>query len=149
MHVRTLHLLDVEYLGCGPTVTARDFNLVLDVYRTRVHWERGDIGVGAVSHWVYKRIAFDLDGTVRLVPAGGGPDAADLRIIEEAHAMDLTRYSRVVIGSGDHGFAELADEIRRQDVRVVAAGYRFNMASQLADAVDVVIDLTSGYELAA
>lgn len=149
MNDRTLHLLDIEYLGCGPQVSAHDIDLILGVYKVCVDWRRGDIAVGAVSTWVYKRIAFDLAGDVRLLPAGGGPDAADLRIIEEAHTIDLTRYDRVIIGSGDHGFADLAAEIRSQCVPVAAAGYRFNMARQLVDAVDEVIDLAGGYGLAA
>ncbi|HEY1118493.1 MAG TPA: hypothetical protein VGE43_12355, partial [Acidimicrobiales bacterium] len=74
---RALHLLDVEYLGLGPRVTADDLTLVLDHYRPLADWHVGDHLVGAASTFVYERIAFDLTG-LRLLPAGGGPDAADL-----------------------------------------------------------------------
>lgn len=73
---RALHLLDVEYLGLGPQVTAGDLALVLDRYRGAVDWHLGDHLVGAASNFVYERIAWDCDD-IRLLPAGGGPDAAD------------------------------------------------------------------------
>ena len=148
METRTLHLLDVEYLGGGPTFSAADLDLVLDRYRPEVGCSPHDHLVGAASNWVYKRIAFDLDPAVRLIPAGGGPDAADIRLIDEAHLIDLTRYDRVVIASGDHRFTDLAIEIHDLGVEVWAAGYRFNTSRRLACAVDRTVDL-SGYGLAA
>lgn len=39
---RALHLLDVEYLGCGPTLSADDLALVLRTYRVRADWHVGD-----------------------------------------------------------------------------------------------------------
>jgi hypothetical protein len=140
---RALHLLDVEYLGCGPTFSAGDLDLVLERYRTSAEWHEGDHLVGAASNWVYVRIAFDLAATdIRLIPAGGGPDAADLRLIDEAHTIDVTRYGRVVIASGDHRFTDLAIELTGRDIEVWVAGYGFNTARRLAAAADRVIDLT-------
>ena len=49
---RALHLLDVEYLGLGPTVSAGDLTLVLDRYRPLADWHVGDHLVGAASTWV-------------------------------------------------------------------------------------------------
>lgn len=146
---RTLHLLDVEYLGCGPDMRAGDLELVLDLYRPMVDWQEGDILVGAASNWVYVRVAFDLPGDVRLLPAGGGPNAADRRLIDEAHHLDLTRYDRIVVASGDHGFTPLVDEIQELGLEVWVAGYGFNTARVLAESADVVIDLTDGHTLAA
>ena len=62
---RTLHLLDVEYLGARPAFSAADLDLVLDRYRPKVGCSPHDHLVGAASNWVYKRIAFDLDPAVR------------------------------------------------------------------------------------
>ncbi len=137
---RTLHLLDVEYLGCGPTLTAADLDLVLDRYRPLAHWHEGDHLVGAASTWTYVRIAFDTPSDLRLLPAGGGPDAADLRLIDEAHTIDVTRYGRVVIASGDHRFTALAHELADR-LEVWVAGYGFNTARSLAASADRVIDL--------
>lgn len=147
-HDRTLHLLDVEYLGCGPTLSAGDLDLVLDRYRPRVDWHVGDIIIGAASTWTYTRIAFDCPRGLRLLPAGGGPDAADLRLIDEARVLDLTRYDRVVIASGDHAFTDLAEEIHRLEREVWVAGYSFNTSRRLRAAVDRVVEL-DGYGLAA
>jgi hypothetical protein len=146
---RALHLLDVEYLGLGPTVSAGDLALVLDRYRPLADWHVGDHLVGAASTFVYQRIAFDLTG-LRLLPAGGGPDAADLRLIDEAtNVIDLARYDRVVVASGDHIFGIVADVAHALGVEVWAAAYAFNLAGSLARAVDHVVDLTIDHALAA
>lgn len=147
---RALHLLDVEYLGCGPTLSAGDLTLVLDRYRIEADWHSGDHLVGAASDWTYTRIAFDVDRDVRLLPAGDGPDAADLRLIDEAtHVIDLSRYDRIVVASGDHLFGVVVDAAHALGVEVWAAAYRFNLARSLAAAVDRVVDLSVGHALAA
>ena len=146
---RALHLLDVEYLGCGPTLSADDLTLVLDRYRVLVDWHVGDHLVGAASSWTYSRIAFDVTSDVRLLPAGAGADAADLRLIDEATHVDLTRYDRIVIASGDHLFGIVVDAAHDLGVEVWAAAYEFNLARSLAESVDRVIDLTVGHALAA
>lgn len=146
---RALHLLDVEYLGCGPTLSAGDLTLVLDRYRVLTHWHLGDHLVGAASHWVYARIAFDAPADIRLLPAGGGPDAADIRLVDEAIHLDLTRYDRVVVGSGDHRFGLVADTARRLGVEVWVAAYGFSLARTLAESADRVVDLTDSHALAA
>ena len=147
---RALHLLDVEYLGLGPTVTAGDLALVLERYRPVADWHVGDHLVGAASHFTYRRIAFDCDRDLRLLPAGGGPDAADLRLIDEAtQVIDLARYDRVVVASGDHIFGIVADAAHALGVEVWVAAYGFSLARSLAAAVDHVVDLTVGHALAA
>lgn len=72
----------------------------------------------------------------------GGPDAADLRLIDEALWTDVTRYGRVVIASGDHRFTDLAIRLTAQDIEVWVAGYEFNTSGRLAASADHVIDLT-------
>ena len=147
---RALHLLDVEYLGLGPKVTSGDLALVLSHYRPRVEWHLGDHLVGAASHFVYERVAFECPGDLRLLPAGGGPDAADLRLIDEAtHVIDLSRYDRVVVASGDHIFGVIVTAAHELGVEVWAAAYEFNLARSLAESVDRVIDLTVSHALAA
>jgi hypothetical protein len=147
---RALHLLDVEYLGLGPKLTPRDLELVLRHYRCQADWHVGDHLVGAASHFTYRRIAFDCDSDLRLLPAGRGPDAADLRLIDEAtHVIDLTRYDRIVVASGDHIFGVVADTAHELGLEVWAAAYEFNLARSLAAAVDHVVDLTVGHALAA
>ena len=147
---RALHLLDVEYLGLGPWLTADDLTLVLDHYRPLTDWHLGDHIVGAASTFVYKALAFDCPSDIRLLPAGAGPDAADLRLIDEAtHVIDLTRYDRVVVASGDHLFGIVVDAAHDLGVEVWVAAYEFSLARSLARSVDRVIDLTVGHALAA
>jgi hypothetical protein len=142
LRARTLHLLDVEYLGCGWMRSAEDLRLVLARYRPSVDWHEGDHLVGAASHWVYLRIAFDAPSDLRLLPAGGGPDAADLRLLDEVSQIDTTRYGRLVVASGDHRFTNLVVELSAGDTEVWVAGYGFNTARCLAARADRVIDLT-------
>jgi hypothetical protein len=147
---RALHLLDVEYLGCGPTLSPADLALILEHYRAVADWTLGDHLVGAASNWTYEHLAWDVPSDLRLLPAGAGPDAADLRLIDEAtHVIDLTRYDRIVVASGDHIFGIVADAARQLGVEVWAAAYGFNLARSLAESVDVVVDLTVGHTLAA
>ena len=146
---RTLHLLDVEYLGLGPGVVAGDLVLVLDRYRPAVGWHRGDHLVGAASHWVYRRIAFDVPSDLRLLPAGGGPDAADRRLADEAGVIDLTRYDRVVVASGDHFFLDLVGAVRAAGIPAWVAAYGFNTAGALRRAADRFVDLAPQWDLAA
>ena len=145
---RALHLLDIEYLGCGPECSGHDIGLVMDRYRAAADWHEGDHLVGAVSTWVWKRIAFDAPRDIRLLAAGGGSDAADIRLIDEAHAIDLTRYERVVIASGDLILAGLADELHQLDIEAWIVGYRFNTARCLVDTADRVVDLRDELALA-
>ena len=68
--------------------------------------------VGAASNWVYERIAFDCPSDLRLLPAGGGPDAAgrpkhqhplaglELAPMEQTH---VGRLERAVEDSGVGG----------------------------------------------
>lgn len=146
---RTLHLIDVEYLGCGPTLTAGDLTRVMDRYRSLAGWQRGDHLVGAASHWVYRRIAFDSPQDIRLLPAGGGPDAADIRLLEEADIIDLTRYDRLAVASGDHRFTDLVLECRALGLTTCVVGYRFNISVRLATAAHAVVDLSGVHALAA
>lgn len=147
--MRNLHLLDVEYLGCGPSMRPGDLSLVLRRYRPLTRWHRGDIILGAASTYVYKRIAFDIPGDIRLVPAGAGADAADDRLIDEARHLDLTRYDRVVVGSGDGRFVAVLRQCSALGLQTCVAGYRFNMARVLVAEATEVVDLTAGYALAA
>lgn len=147
--MRSLHLLDVEYLGCGPTRCAGDFALVMDRYRDQAGWVEGDHLIGAASTWVYKRIAFDLPSDIRFLPAGGGPDAADRRLLDEASSIDLTRYDRLVVASGDHRFADLVLECRALGLDTCVAAYGFNTSRVLAGAASSVVDLAGRHALAA
>ena len=144
---RTIHFLDVEYLGCGPLVTAADIERVLARYRRLVGLGPADLAIGAASRWVYPRIAFDCPSCVRLLLAGTGPDAADHRLLDEARIADLTRFDRVVVASGDHIFAALVDLAHCAGTPAWVAAYDFNAAATLRDAADEFVNL-GGFAMA-
>ena len=137
---RSLHVLDLEYIGQGPGCNGT--YLAEMVRRYRIVSETDtilDLTIGAASHYVYKRVAFDLPSDMRNLPAGGGPDAADLRLLAEVDPQDVgDRFDQVVIGSGDHIFADLALAIGGAGARTMAVGYAYNMSRKLAAAVDEV-----------
>jgi hypothetical protein len=102
-------------------------------------WHEDDLRVGAASHYVMRRVMFDLPRDLRKLPAGGGPDAADARLLEDVDPEWVAeRFDRVVIGSGDHIFTEMAIDLRERGLRTCAVGYEDNMARRLRLAVDEV-----------
>lgn len=147
--MRTIHLLDIEYLGCGPEVSGADLGLVLGRYAMAIDVADGDLLVGAASTWVWRRVAFDLPSRIRFLPAGSGPDAADLRLLEEAEVLDLTRFDRLALGSGDHIFTDLVLDVTGAGMGATVVSYRFNTAQSLVEAADDVVDLASPLTLAA
>ena len=137
---RSLHVLDLEYIGQGPGCNGT--YLAEMVRRYRIVSETDtilDLTIGAASHYVYKRVAFDLPTDMRKLPAGRGPDAADRKLLAEVDPEDAAhRFDQVVIGSGDHIFAKLARAVARAGARTMAVGYAYNMSRELAAAVDEV-----------
>src|SRR5687767_12868684 len=110
---RSMHLLDIENIGRGPQCNGTWLARTLERFERVADWAPEDHAVGAASNWFYKRVCFDLPRSLRVLPAGGGHDAADLRLIRECDPRWIAgRFGRVVIGSGDHLFAELAGRLR-------------------------------------
>lgn len=136
---RALHVLDLEYLGHGPACTGPDLDRALGSFRELAGWGNCDQALGAASHWVCKRVAFDLHQSMRLLPAGGGPDAADHCLLDNIDpAWVAKRFGRVVIGSGDHIFQDLIIDLRDRSVDIWVIGYRHNIARCLRAAADRV-----------
>lgn len=136
---RSLHLIDLENLGRGPQCSGSWLAQALERFERVAEWAEHDHAVGAASHWMYKRVRFDLPLSLRLLPAGGGGDAADLRLISECDpAWTARRFSRVVIGSGDGGFVRLAELLREEGARTWAVSWSDAMSPLLAAAVDEV-----------
>lgn len=86
---------------------------------------------------VARRLAFTLrDVRVRVFLHQGGPDAADLELIERIRAQVPSTVDTVVIGSGDHIFAQVARELRARGKRVEAVARPGTIATTLYRAVD-------------
>ncbi|HLT17035.1 MAG TPA: hypothetical protein VK007_10050 [Acidimicrobiales bacterium] len=136
---RTLHVLDVENLGRGPQCDGRWLAWALGRFRKVAVWREGDHGIGAASTYCYKRVCFDLPTGIRVVPAGAGADVADRRLIEEVcPEWTAARFDRVVFGSGDHIYADLARDLRRRGVTTWAVAWSDTMSRELRQVVDVV-----------
>lgn len=136
---RSLHLLDMENLGHGTQCTGQGLVCALHRFEEVAGWAPHDHAVGTASHWFFKRVCFDLPAGLRLLPAGGGADAADLRLIEEGDPSWIApRFRRVVVGSGDHIFTELVGQLRAVGVVTWAITWRDAMSRDLASAVDEV-----------
>lgn len=149
-----MHLLDVENIGRGPQCNGPWLAWALERFERVAEWAPDDHAVGAASSWVFNRVRFDLPISLRLLPAGGGADAADLRILSEVDpTWTAKRFARVVIGSGDHIFATLAAELRSAGAATWAVSWRDQMSRELAKAVDEVHylddDRSGGLQVAA
>ena len=126
---RTLHLLDLENLcgdpGAGPETIAG----VIAAYQRQVRIAARDHVVIATN----RRQAFAAKAYLpgACVRIGRGVDGADYELLAECDPHDAARrFSRVIIGSGDHIFATLAAELTR---RMVVVGVVSRQRSLSAD----------------
>lgn len=111
---------------------------------------RDDLVILSASSRLAKRIVFHLTGLGRLVPAGGGPDAADLALLREAPSdWVIERFDRLVIASGDGIFAELSHRVREAGREVWVASWARPLSRRLAVEATEVRLLDSAYGAAA
>jgi hypothetical protein len=140
--MRTYHVLDLENLACGELLDGHDCSRVLAAYDEAVGRSVIDLTVAATSNVHYERVAFELPTDIRIVPAGGGLDAADDCLLDLVDpGFVARRFERVVIGSGDGTFAELAVRLRRYGCEVWVVAYSWTLSSRLARAADRTIEL--------
>jgi hypothetical protein len=105
----TLHLVDVENLAGDAYPTTDRALAVLHDYATSAGHCDGDLAFLAANRHLLHSIVFDLPFACRPSTASG-PDGADLALLDAAPpAWVCRRFDRLVIGSGDHVFAELAE----------------------------------------
>ncbi len=116
---RTLHLVDIENLAGGPYASGDEAVEVFERYLDASAWEPGDLVYVAANPGLMEKIAWRLPVECNL-RAARGQDGADLALL--AHAAPefvARRFSRLVIGSGDHIFIERAVRARALGVGVV------------------------------
>jgi hypothetical protein len=147
---RALHVLDIETLSGGTAPAAADARASFERCRVAGAWHVGDHTVAAASTWFFTRVRFALPAQLRVLPAGGGPDAADRRLLAELDpAWVAAHYRRVVFGSGDGAFAGIAAELGDLGVRTWAVAWRSGLSRHLARAVHEVHLLDGTTRLAA
>lgn len=109
---RALHLIDVENLAGGPRVSPEVAATAIEHFLKAARPGPHDLTRLACNPWLYEALAFDLpDGW--WTGFGHGPDGADRRLLDDLEPDGLRRrFDRLVVGSGDHYFAELAAGFR-------------------------------------
>lgn len=114
---RTLHLADIENLMGGPLTGLDRLSAVRAQHERLTPPSHGDHVISACN----PRLLVDV--SLRWLRSRWlthhGKDGADQALLEALDADDLAaRYSRVVIGSGDHAFTDLAEQLRQRGVEV-------------------------------
>jgi hypothetical protein len=116
---RTLHLVDVENLVSGDVsahLVRQMWAEFVDVLGVR--WN--DHSTVAVSRRNAATAFLALPSGLRRVVGADGPDGADLALIESVDVdWAAAHFGQVVIASGDHIFAPLANRLRARGIPVV------------------------------
>lgn len=118
---RTLHLIDVENMVAGRVATrsvADMWSEFVDVLAPR--WD--DQATVSVAQRNAATAFLALPAGVRRVVGSNTADGADEALLDSADTEWIAgHFGRVVIGSGDHIFAPLADSLRTKGLTVVQA----------------------------
>lgn len=131
---RAVHLLDIENLTSSPLPTTSEVVALMGHYRTIVPIGPRDQFIVAVNHSALVSVGTAFQSAQLL--ARSGPDGADQALVEAAYGDQLNqRFDHVVIGSGDHYFAELAGWLAGSGVRVTVVSRRESLSWQLYAAV--------------
>jgi hypothetical protein len=141
-HRRTLHAIDVENLSGGAPLLVETITALRGRYNSAV-------GVAADAHMV---VATSAASTVMDAKLGwgacrplfhNGKDGADHALLDVLLGENVvTRFTDVVIGSGDHCFAVAARFLRNRGVRVtVVVATRQSLSNVLRKEADRVIVL--------
>ena len=146
--VRRLHLVDIENLVGDPRPSLSQVRQVRSLYASCLAFGAMDqVEVAASSHRTLENAAF---GWPRVhYRARYGPDGADLALLDVLQHEDVAgRFTHVVIGSGDHLFAEEAARLAAQKVHVTVVSRRGSLSAQLAREAQEVIYLDAAAEAA-
>ena len=131
---RTLHLVDIENLVGDPKAPTAVVLDVLDRYLEVAGYRDGDHVVIAANPGLMARVAFDLPVPCN-VHAARGENGADLVLLAQAEPSRVAaRYDRLVIGSGDGAFADVALAVRDLDTPVVVVARPGCMSNRLVGA---------------
>ena len=124
---RTLHLVDIENLSGGPTVRPGRHVDAWRAFVRRAGVRDTDQVVVAACERVMRTLMFELPSWVSKHSAIGADGADRVLLDVGTPGWIAQRFGRVVIGSGDHAFAELGRELLALGVQVIVvsgAGHR-------------------------
>ena len=141
---RTLHLVDIENLVGEPVAwTDKNVEAVFFEYLQEANWQPGDSLVVASNPGLMGRLAFKLSAIPHRSLCATGPDAADNLLINAVPNEIADRYSRIVVGSGDHAFTQLLTGLQGHASTLVVYGVG-HISWELYRSAEHVIRLPSG-----
>jgi hypothetical protein len=121
---RTLHLVDIENLSGGPQRTLEEHLHAYRAYVRRAEVGHDDQIVVAACGKVMRSLAFELPSGI-LQRTANGSDGADRALLaHDTPERIALRFERLVIGSGDHAFVDLALAVQAMGVTVVVVSGR-------------------------
>ena len=135
---RTLLLVDLENLAGGPHVPLDSMLSSVAQFSRLSGLGPGDLAVVGTNPGLLSQ-ASQLMPRARLVTQAG-PDGADLALLREVRDLlwVAQRFDRVVIGSGDGIFSNVAQGLRNLGIAVGVVGPHGGIATRLAQSVDFV-----------
>jgi hypothetical protein len=137
---RTLHLVDIENLAGAPIPSLMQVMDVQDRYARNLSVGIDDLVVMASSHLGLVNTALGWPHARYRVRSG--PDGADLALLDVIwHENVATRFSHVVIGSGDGTFVSAAQALTDRGVLVTVACRWGSLSPRLARAAHDVVFL--------
>ncbi|MFC4529345.1 NYN domain-containing protein [Sphaerisporangium dianthi] len=147
-HGRAMHLLDIENLVGTSGPTTREVEEVMMMYDAVVPIGERDHYMVAVNPAALVAVGVAFPGGRLLTRPG--PDGADRALGEAAYhdRIDL-RFERVVIGSGDGYFVDLAHWLREAGLHVIVVSRPGSLSRRLSAAATEAICLEPATQHAA
>jgi hypothetical protein len=130
---RNLHLIDVENL-------ARHGNPPIDVLSTAFRLYDRAVRPGPRDHTIIgcdrgliTKVWWVRPGA--LLRSGKGQHGGENAVLDAVEPEDVAaRFPQVIIGSGDHAFTKLAEELRSRGTSIGVVGHRGSIARELGAA---------------
>ena len=150
---RTLHLIDPENLMGGPWAGRQALRgAVLSYRRAAVVGEHdiATLGVNPGLYVVAVICAREVWSSAKVV-FGAGPNGADMALLGRVkdHSFVISRYARIVIGSGDGIFAPMVKAFMSYGLRVEVVTLRRSLSRELGTAAACVRFIDAPEDLAA
>ena len=130
---RALHVIDLETL-VGGGVSRRRAEEAWTIYERGIGIQNGDRAIVVVSELYAEAVRLVVPAAyVRLRFCAARPNAADWLLKHNAEAeLDRTTFNMVIIASGDHTFASIAELARSRKMQVWLVTGRGGVARKLA-----------------
>lgn len=137
---RALHVLDIENLAGAAIPSLGQVTEVQGWYGTRLGLGADDLVVMAASHLGLLNMALGWPHARYRVRSG--PDGADLELLDVLLHEDVaTRFTHIVIGSGDGVFGQVAASLSARGIWVTVVSRKDSLAPGLARAARDVVYL--------